>query len=151
MNLLCNLYSADLTVLSRYILHQFGYYAEYCHFLMLEASPKRLYLRHTCKRPSSDLGRVTHRLGMPGLLSAFSNSSSTPGFFFSFLTRESTARSAHFSSSSPCFQPSNRLTAGLVNENRLDITNAKINKQNLHATSFSEALKSKCIVIKAAV
>jgi len=73
----------------------------------------------TCKRPSSDLASVTHRLGMPGLLSAFSNSSRAPGFFFSFLTNDSTARSAHFSSSSPCFQPSSRFTAGLVNANKL--------------------------------
>jgi len=73
----------------------------------------------TCKRPSRDLRSVTHRLGMPGLLSAFSSSSSAPGFFFSFLTSDSTARSAHFSSSSPCFQPRSRFTAGLVNANKL--------------------------------
>ncbi|TNN63506.1 hypothetical protein EYF80_026248 [Liparis tanakae] len=35
-----------------------------------------------------------------------------------FFTRESTAFSAHFSSSSPCFQPSRRFTAGLVKEKR---------------------------------
>lgn len=42
-----------------------------------------------------------------------------PRFFFSFFTRLSTAFSAHFSSSSPCFQPRSFLTAGLVKENRL--------------------------------
>ncbi|KAL0615290.1 hypothetical protein AAY473_015744 [Plecturocebus cupreus] len=41
-----------------------------------------------------------------------------PFFFFSFFTSESTAFSAHFSSSSPCFQPSSRFTAGLVKEKR---------------------------------
>ena len=39
-------------------------------------------------------------------------------FFFNFLTRASTAFSAHFSSSSPCFQPSSFLTAGEVKENK---------------------------------
>lgn len=65
--------------------------------------------------------RQTHSLGCPGLLRAFSRSSMAPFFFFSFLTRASTAFSAHFSSSSPCFHPSRRFTAGLVKENRLDI------------------------------
>lgn len=60
---------------------------------------------------------VTHLLGWPGQLSAFSSSSIAPFFFFNFFTNESTAFSAHFSSSSPCFQPSSRFTAGLVNEN----------------------------------
>lgn len=73
----------------------------------------------TCRRPSSERGNVTHLLGAPGLLSARSSSSSAPFCFFSFLTSESTAFSAHFSSSSPCFQPRSRLTAGLVNEKRL--------------------------------
>lgn len=41
-----------------------------------------------------------------------------PFFFFNFFTRESTAFSAHFSSSSPCFQPSSLFTAGLVKEKR---------------------------------
>lgn len=73
----------------------------------------------TCSRPSKDLGIVTHSLGSPGLLKAFSSDSRAPFFFFSFFTRESTAFSAHFSSSSPCFQPSNLLTAGEVKEKRL--------------------------------
>ena len=72
-----------------------------------------------CSRPSRDRAIVTHLLGRPGLLRAFSSSSRAPFFFFNFLTSESTAFSAHFSSSSPCFQPRRRLTAGLVNENRL--------------------------------
>lgn len=76
---------------------------------------------HTCNRPSRLLGMVTHLLGCPGQLSAFSNSSMAPLVFFSFLTSASTAFSAHFSSSSPCFQPNSFLTAGLVNENRLFI------------------------------
>lgn len=59
-----------------------------------------------------------YSLGCPGQLRALSSSSIAPFFFFSFLTRESTAFSAHFSSSSPCFQPSRRFTAGLVKENR---------------------------------
>jgi hypothetical protein len=41
-----------------------------------------------------------------------------PFFFFNFFTKESTAFSAHFSSSSPCFQPSSLFTAGLVKEKR---------------------------------
>lgn len=41
-----------------------------------------------------------------------------PFFFFNFFTKESTAFSAHFSSSSPCFQPSSLFTAGLVKENK---------------------------------
>lgn len=57
-------------------------------------------------------------LGWPGQLRALSNSSIAPFFFFNFFTNESTAFSAHFSSSSPCFQPSRRFTAGLVKENR---------------------------------
>lgn len=64
---------------------------------------------------------VTHLLGCPGQLSAFSNSSMAPLVFFSFFTSASTAFSAHFSSSSPCFQPNSFLTAGLVNENKLFI------------------------------
>ncbi|MEQ2176901.1 hypothetical protein GOODEAATRI_032917, partial [Goodea atripinnis] len=59
-----------------------------------------------------------YSLGCPGQLRALSSSSIAPFFFFNFFTRESTAFSAHFSSSSPCFQPSRRLTAGLVKENR---------------------------------
>ena len=39
-------------------------------------------------------------------------------FFLSFFTRASTAFSAHFSSSSPCFQPRSFLTAGDVKENK---------------------------------
>lgn len=74
---------------------------------------------YTCSRPSRLLGMVTHLLGCPGQLSAFSNSSMAPLDFLSFLTSASTAFSAHFSSSSPCFQPNSFLTAGLVNENRL--------------------------------
>ena len=73
----------------------------------------------TCRRPSKDLGRVTHLLATPGLLNAFSKSSKAPFFFLSFFTKLSTAFSAHFSSSSPCFHPSNLLTAGLVKENKL--------------------------------
>lgn len=61
---------------------------------------------------------VWHSLGCPGQLRALSSSSMAPFFFFSFFTRESTAFSAHFSSSSPCFQPSRRFTAGLVKEKR---------------------------------
>lgn len=77
------------------------------------------FLCDTCNRPSSERGIVTHLLGCPGQLKAFSSSSKAPFFFFSFLTKESTAFSAHFSSSSPCFQPRSLLTAGLVNENKL--------------------------------
>lgn len=61
---------------------------------------------------------VTHLLGWPGQLSARSSSSMAPFFFFNFFTKESTAFSAHFSSSSPCFQPSSLFTAGLVKEKR---------------------------------
>lgn len=78
---------------------------------------KRLILPfrwETCSRPSKDRGMVTHFDGWPGQLSALSSSSTAPFFFFSFLTSESTAFSAHFSSSSPCFHPSNFLTAGDV-------------------------------------
>ena len=76
----------------------------------------RPFLCDTCSRPSKDRGIVTHLLAVPGQLKAFSRSSRAPFFFLSFLTSESTAFSAHFSSSSPCFQPSSRLTAGLVKE-----------------------------------
>lgn len=76
---------------------------------------------NTWSLPSRLLGIVTHLLGCPGQLSAFSNSSMAPLVFLSFLTSASTAFSAHFSSSSPCFHPNNFLTAGLVNENRLFI------------------------------
>lgn len=62
---------------------------------------------------------MTHFDGVPGHERALSNSSTAPFRFLSFLTKLSTAFSAHFSSSSPCFQPSSFLTAGLVNENRL--------------------------------
>lgn len=72
----------------------------------------------TCSRPSRDLGIVTHLLGCPGQLRALSSSSMAPFFFFNFFTKESTAFSAHFSSSSPCFQPSSLFTAGLVKEKR---------------------------------
>jgi hypothetical protein len=58
-------------------------------------------------------------LGVPGQDKARSKSSIAPFLFFSFFTRLSTAFSAHFSSSSPCFHPSNFFTAGLVNEKRL--------------------------------
>ena len=44
----------------------------------------------------------------------FSRASRAPFFFLSFLTRASTAFSAHFSSSSPCFQPNKRFTYGDV-------------------------------------
>jgi len=60
---------------------------------------------------------VTHFEGWPGQESARSSSSMAPLRFFSFFTRLSTAFSAHFSSSSPCFQPSSFLTAGDVKEN----------------------------------
>lgn len=73
----------------------------------------------TCRRPSSERGIVTHFDGIPGADSARSRSSMAPFRFFNFLTKLSTAFSAHFSSSSPCFQPSNFFTAGLVNENKL--------------------------------
>ena len=72
----------------------------------------------TCSRPSKERGIVTHLLGWPGQLRALSSSSLAPFFFFNFFTRESTAFSAHFSSSSPCFQPSSLFTAGLVKENK---------------------------------
>ena len=58
---------------------------------------------------------VTHLVGVLGCERAFSSSSSAPFCFLSFLTSESMAFSAHFSSSSPCFQPRSRLTAGDVN------------------------------------
>lgn len=54
---------------------------------------------------------------MPGLDRIFSSASNAPFFFFNFFTRLSTAFSAHFSSSSPCFHPSKRFTAGEVKEN----------------------------------
>lgn len=73
----------------------------------------------TCRRPSNDRGIVTHFDGTPGMDRARSRSSMAPLRFFSFFTRLSMAFSAHFSSSSPCFQPSSFFTAGLVNENRL--------------------------------
>ena len=57
---------------------------------------------------------VTHLEGCPGQERARSNSSNAPFVFFNFLTRVSTAFSAHRSSSSPCFQPSSRFTAGDV-------------------------------------
>ena len=60
---------------------------------------------------------VTHLVTVPGLLRACSNASSAPLVFFSFLTRASTAFSAHFSSSSPCFHPRSRFTAGDVKLN----------------------------------
>ena len=55
----------------------------------------------TCNLPSNDLGIVTHLLGCPGQLRACSSASIDPFFFFNFFTSESTAFSAHFSSSSP--------------------------------------------------
>ena len=55
-------------------------------------------------------------MGLPGLESAVSKDSIAPFVFFSFFTNASTAFSAHFSSSSPCFHPSRRLTAGDVKE-----------------------------------
>merc|ERR1719275_21159 len=61
---------------------------------------------------------VTHLLGWPGQLRACSSVSKAPLFFFNFFTRASTAFSAHFSSSSPCFHPRSFLTAGEVNEKR---------------------------------
>ena len=72
----------------------------------------------TCNRPSRLLGIVTHFVTVPGLLRACSSASRAPLVFFSFLTRASTAFSAHFSSSSPCFHPRSRLTAGEVKLNR---------------------------------
>ena len=51
---------------------------------------------------------VTHLVGLPGLESAVSKDSIAPLVFFSFFTIASTAFSAHFSSSSPCFHPSRR-------------------------------------------
>lgn len=62
---------------------------------------------------------MTQLLGWPGQLNAFSSSSIAPFFFFSFFTSASTAFSAHFSSSSPCFHPNSLFTAGLVKENKL--------------------------------
>lgn len=73
----------------------------------------------TWSRPSKERGIVTQLLGWPGQLSAFSSSSIAPFFFFSFFTNASTAFSAHFSSSSPCFHPNSLFTAGLVKENKL--------------------------------
>ena len=73
-------------------------------------------IQRTCNRPSRLLGIVIHFDSCPGILSAFSKSSIAPCFFFNFLTSASTAFSAHFSSSSPCFQPRSFLVAGLVNE-----------------------------------
>lgn len=55
----------------------------------------------TWSLPSKDLKIVTHLLCSSGLLRALSKSSMAPLFFFSFLTKASTAFSAHFSSSSP--------------------------------------------------
>ena len=66
----------------------------------------------TCKRPSRLLGMVIQLVLVPGLDKAFSNSSNAPFFFLSFLTKDSIAFSAHFSSSSPCFHSSNLFTAG---------------------------------------
>lgn len=90
----------------------------------LDHKSKQIYLIFfifvlTCNRPSNDRGIVTHFDGCPGHDRALSNSSMAPLRFFNFFTKLSTAFSAHFSSSSPCFQPSNFLTAGLVKENRL--------------------------------
>lgn len=61
---------------------------------------------------------VTHFDCWPGQERARSSSSMAPFFFLSFFTSESTAFSAHFSSSSPCFHPSSFLTAGDVKEKR---------------------------------
>lgn len=82
---------------------------------------------------------VTHLLGCPGQLSAFSNSSMAPLDFFNFLTSASTAFSAHFSSSSPCFQPNSFLTAGLVNENRLFIDEI-VDDERLESNSSTSIL-----------
>lgn len=65
-------------------------------------------------------------------------------FFFNFLTRASTAFSAHFSSSSPCFQPSSFLTAGEVNENRefkLDISISLVDIK-VKGSLFVQGIKS---------
>jgi hypothetical protein len=55
----------------------------------------------TWSLPSKDLRIVTHLLCWSGQLRALSKSSMAPLFFFNFLTKASTAFSAHFSSSSP--------------------------------------------------
>jgi hypothetical protein len=57
-------------------------------------------------------------LSFPGELRAFSRFSRAPFCFLIFLTSWLTAFSDHFSSSSPCFHPSNRFTAGELKENR---------------------------------
>jgi len=98
----------------------------------------------TCNRPSRLLGMVTHLLGCPGQLSAFSSSSMAPLVFFSFLTSASTAFSAHFSSSSPCFQPNSFFTAGLVNENRLFIDEMVDDERPESNSSTSMAAGSLC-------
>jgi hypothetical protein len=86
--------------------------------LSLSLSLSLFSLSLTWRRPSRLRGMVTHLLGWPGQLSACSSDSMAPLVFFNFFTRASTAFSAHFSSSSPCFQPSRRFTAGLVKEKR---------------------------------
>ena len=68
----------------------------------------------TWSRPSSERGIVTHSVFGLCIDNAFSRASSAPFFFFNFLTRASTAFSAHFSSSSPCFHPRSRFTYGEV-------------------------------------
>ena len=78
----------------------------------------RPFLWETWSLPSKLLAIVTHFAGWLGLDSAFSNSSIAPFFFFNFFTRDSIAFSAHFSSSSPCFHPKRRLTAGEANANK---------------------------------
>ena len=77
----------------------------------------RPFLCDTCNRPSKLLGIVTQFERSPGQLRAFSRSCKAWGFFFSFFTNTSTAFSAHFSSSSPCFQPRSFLTSGFVTAN----------------------------------
>merc|ERR1711936_807017 len=62
--------------------------------------------------------RYGDTLARPGQLRACSRASIAPFDFLSFFTRASTAFSAHFSSSSPCFHPRSFLTAGEVNEKR---------------------------------
>ena len=74
------------------------------------------FLYKTWRRPSELRVIVTHFDGWPGFDSALSSSLRAPFFFFSFFTKVSIAFSAHFSSSSPCFQPSSLFTAGVVNE-----------------------------------
>ena len=68
---------------------------------------------YTCSLPSRLLGMVTQREGLLGWESAASRFCMACLSFLSFFTSASTAFSAHFSSSSPCFQFRSFFTAGL--------------------------------------